>query len=182
MLQGLKFQVIPSLYDETNLNPKNCRSSSDFVIRTAVSKVEEVSFRLKQNLQGYDLLIGADTVVSENSKIYGKPKNKEDALNFLQSLNGKTHEVYTGVCIKTKKETVQFSEKTLVTFGQLPDIVIKSYVESGEVFGKAGAYGIQGKGGSLIEKIDGDYFNVVGLPLHRLCKTLLQIYLKEGYD
>lgn len=173
--------MIPSTYEE-DLDPGKCDGPSDFVLRIAANKVEEVDLRLKRNEEDYDLLIGADTVVFANEKIYGKPKDEEEALNFLRILNGKFHRVYTGVCIKSKlkKETVKFSEVTNVKFGTLPEIVLKSYVEAGEALGKAGAYGIQGKGGTLIEKIEGDYFNVVGLPLHRLSETLLRLYLEEG--
>lgn len=178
LFQGLHFDVVPSLFDE-NLNPEEFENPSKFVIEIATRKVMEVSERLKHNGQDYDIIIGADTIVYMEGKIYGKPKNKEDAVNMLKAFSGKSHNVYSGVCVssKNKTEPISFSEDTKVYFGDIPEEVIRCYVNSGEPLDKAGAYGIQSKGGTLVEKIEGDYFNVVGLPLHRLCKILLELQI-----
>ena len=136
----------------------------------------EVYERLKTDDKQVDMIIAGDTIVTLNGKVYGKPKKSEVAFEMLNELIGKTHVVYTGVVIKYKDELVQFTEAASVSFGKANVAQIQSYVDTGEPLDKAGGYGIQGKGGCLIEKIDGDYFTVVGLPLYRLsveiCKLL----------
>ena len=117
-------------------------------------------------------VIGADTVVASEGKILGKPKTREEAYEMLGSLSGKTHHVYTGVCIMNGEEKTVFAEETAVTFYELSDDEIYSYVDTGDCYDKAGAYGIQSGGCTLVKKIDGDYFNVVGLPVARLVRGL----------
>lgn len=121
-----------------------------------------------------ELVIGADTVVCLDGKILGKPKDAEDAKRTLAMLSGRIHEVHTGValvCIRAQRiET--FVETTKVKMKQLSQDEIEAYVASGEVLDKAGSYGIQGKGAIYIEGIEGDYYNVVGLPVHRLYEAL----------
>ncbi len=119
-----------------------------------------------------DIVIGADTVVATDNKILGKPKDEDDAFLMLKTLSGKEHKVYTGVTLIKGEKTKTFSVETKVYFYPLTDEEIKEYIKTGEPMDKAGAYGIQGKGCLLIEKIDGDYFNVVGLPVSRLKKEL----------
>ncbi len=115
------------------------------------------------------IIIAADTIVFKE-KVMGKPVNAEDATEMLQSLSGSLHQVYTGIAIieaGTNNKIVDF-ECTDVKFKNLNPEKIANYVDSGEVFGKAGAYAIQGKGMTLVEWIKGDYFNVVGLPVSKL--------------
>lgn len=119
-----------------------------------------------------DIVIGADTVVALGSKILGKPKNEQDAREMLRLLSGKKHSVYTGVTIMDAQYSVTFFEQTRVKFYDLSDMDIDSYLASMEYTDKAGAYGIQGKGALLVEKIDGDFYNVVGLPIGKLNKEL----------
>lgn len=146
------------------------------MIATAVNKVNEVHECLKSKSEKYDVLIGVDTVVNFNSKIYGKPKDEKEAFRVLKLFSGNCHKVYSGVCIRTPSRVVNFSECTKVYFGSISDKVIEAYVKTGDPMDKAGGYGIQVKGGSMVEKIEGDFFNVVGLPLYNLCKHLLDIY------
>ena len=120
-------------------------------------------------------VIGADTVVSAQGKILGKPADYDEAFEMLSLLSGKTHSVYTGVCIICGGERVVFSEKTDVTFYDLTDAEIDGYIKTNECFDKAGSYGIQGRGCTLVKKIDGDYFNVVGLPVARTIRELKKI-------
>lgn len=166
---------MPSRFEE-NLNPKEFATFPEFVEATAMGKCLEVAERLKSDDRPPELIIAGDTVVTLDGKVYGKPKRNEIALEMLSELIGKTHVVYTGVVLKYKDEFVQFTESTKVTFGKATREQIQSYVDTGEPLDKAGGYGIQGVGGCLIEKIDGDYFTVVGLPLYRLsteiCKLL----------
>lgn len=167
--------MIPSLYEE-DLNPKDYPNPADFVIATAVNKVDEVEQRLKKNGEKFDLIIGADTMVWMDNKIFGKPKDENEAFSILKSFSGNCHSVFSGVCIRNQLRSVTFSECTKVYFGQIPDEVLHTYVKSGDPMDKAGGYGIQVKGGSFIEKIEGDYFNVVGLPLYSLCKQIYELY------
>lgn len=131
-------------------------------------KAEEVA---AQHAPG-DLVIAADTIVWIHSAVFGKPHSEEEAYAMLSALSGNTHEVYTGVTVLQNGKCVSEYECTRVTFRKLSDRQIRSYIASGEPMDKAGAYGAQGKGALLVEKIDGDFFNVMGLPLCRLDQML----------
>ena len=123
-------------------------------------------------------IIGADTVVVCDGIMYGKPKDAEDAFNTLKTLSGKKHQVITGVALVNKRESLceRFYETTDVYFRKYGDEFINWYIETEEPFDKAGSYGIQGKGCLLVEKIHGDYDNVVGLPV----SSLFQYFMKAG--
>ena len=116
--------------------------------------------------------VSADTIVCLNNKVLGKPKSREDAFFMLRDLGGNTHSVFTGVTIIKGDKKKTFSQETKVTFYELSDEEIYEYIDSGEVYDKAGSYGIQGKGGLLVKGIEGDYFNVVDLPVARLKREL----------
>lgn len=120
------------------------------------------------------LIIASDTVVALDNRILGKPADKEDAFRMLRGLSGRSHYVYSGVCIfDTATDTKDvFFEKTEVVFSDISDDEIYDYIESGEPMDKAGAYGIQGLAGKFISSINGDYYNVVGLPLSALYKHM----------
>ena len=132
-----------------------------------LSKIKAEPFK-----NGVDTIIGADTVVSIDGKILGKPKDKADAFAMIKELSGREHSVFTGVTVICKNEEKTFSVETKVKFFDLSDDEINTYIATGEPFDKAGAYGIQGFGSLLVEKIDGDYFNVVGLPVSTLNRVL----------
>jgi septum formation protein len=128
-----------------------------------------------ESLEENALLITADTIVLLHGKILGKPLNKEDAKNMLHELSGQTHLVITGVCLTSKQKQVSFSDKTYVTFGDLTDQEIEYYVEKYNPLDKAGAYGVQEWIGYVgVEKIEGSYFNVMGLPIFKLYRELKQ--------
>ena len=118
------------------------------------------------------IIISGDTIVALGSDILGKPKDRTDAFRMLRLLSGQTHEVISGVCIRQGNRKALFNEITSVTFYPLSDKKIEQYIDCGESFDKAGAYGIQGSGALLVRKICGDYFNVVGLPVARLSREL----------
>lgn len=120
------------------------------------------------------IVIGADTIVISDGKILGKPKDEQDAQNMLASLSGKWHSVISGVTVLDTKsaKSESFYVETKVKFANLSDTEIYDYIKTNECMDKAGSYGIQGKGAKFIEKIDGDYFNVVGLPLQQLYSVL----------
>ncbi len=132
-----------------------------------LSKIKARPFR-----KSGKIVIGADTVVAIDGKILGKPKDKDDAFSMLKNLSGRQHSVFTGVTVIKNDKEITFSVQTKVKFYDLADDEIEAYISSGEPFDKAGAYGIQGSGSLLVEKIDGDYFNVVGLPISRLARVL----------
>ncbi len=162
---GYKFEIITADADET--------------LPEKISPEEAVKFlaELKGDAVKKDnggVVISADTVVAFGEKILGKPKSEEDAKRMLKMLSGKIHSVYTGVCVQDEEKKITFAEKTDVKFYGLSEKEIDDYVLTGEPMDKAGAYGIQGKGAVLVEKIDGDYLNVVGLPLARLSRILKQ--------
>ena len=123
-----------------------------------------------------EIVISADTVVVIDGKIIGKPKDKEDAFNIIKSLSGRTHEVYTGFTVCGKGKTKTDFEVTKVHFKQLCDDDIRRYVATGEPMDKAGAYGIQQKGNLFVEYIHGDYYNVVGFPISKICVTIKELF------
>ncbi len=169
-LFNIKFKAISVDLDE-KIKPKE--KPVDAVKRIASEKLEAAAIELKKGL-----IITADTVVVIDNKIIGKPKDKADAKKILKKLSGNTHEVFTGFALynsKTGKKIVDY-ERTKVTFRKLKDAEIDEYIKSGSPMDKAGAYGIQDDFGAVfIEKINGCYYNVVGLPLSKLYKRLMEI-------
>ncbi|MBE6784377.1 MAG: septum formation inhibitor Maf [Ruminococcaceae bacterium] len=158
------FEVITADVDETvdeNETPENT------VMMLSQKKAMAVS-----SLHKGRKVIGADTIVVCDGKILGKPVSRENAEEMLKMLSGRAHQVLTGVTITDGEKRETFFVSSDVTFFELTDEEIASYVESGEPDDKAGAYGIQGKGSLLVEKINGDYFNIVGLPVSMLNKKL----------
>ena len=119
-----------------------------------------------------DIVIGADTIVVLDNEILGKPKNKADAENMLRALSGKSHYVYTGVSIISKDKRINFYDKTEVKFANLTDDDIEFYISTSEPYDKAGSYAVQGIGCRFIEKINGDFYTVMGLPSYKLIKAL----------
>lgn len=121
------------------------------------------------------IVIGADTMVGTDEKLLGKPSNKEEAFKMLEGLSGQWHRVITGVAIVHLEKNLQYTfyEETKVKMSHLTASEIKAYIETGEPLDKAGSYAIQGIGARYIEGIEGDYFNVVGLPVHRLYQELI---------
>lgn len=160
---GLKFtvQVLPTVELEIG-------DPLDVARTNALAKAEAVS---KQNPKA--LVLGADTIVTLDGRILGKPKDAEDAFEMLSFLSGREHEVTTVVALVLYgQETHLFSETTKVRFRQLTDDEIMGYIATGEPFDKADGYGIQGFGGVLVQSIKGCYYNVVGLPLPKLVDRL----------
>lgn len=119
-----------------------------------------------------DVVIGADTVVILDDQVLGKPKDEDDAFHMLRALSGKAHTVITGCAIIQNGRMTTFADHTRVEFYPLSDREILDYIATGEPFDKAGAYGIQGKGSVLVKCIEGDFFNVMGLPVARLKREM----------
>lgn len=170
---GLSFKVVPSMVEE-----KITKKEPDGVVEElSYQKAVDVCGRLAAEGKEDFIVIGADTVVSAWGKILGKPADKEDAARMLKDLQGGSHQVYTGVTIAWKYKDMPpmyttFSECTDVTMYSMTDEEIRRYVDSGEPMDKAGAYAIQGLCAAYIQGICGDYNNVVGLPVGRLCQEL----------
>lgn len=168
---GVEFEIIPAVGEEviTDCRPQQA------VLGLSAQKAAEVAAKV----QGDAIVLGADTVVAFGGRILGKPKDEADAKQMLSMLSGNTHSVYTGVSIVVKQSgesrPYSFYEETEVTMYPLTEEQIISYIRSGEPMDKAGAYGIQGKGAVFIEKIQGDYNNVVGLPIARVFRTLEEV-------
>ena len=121
-----------------------------------------------------ETILGADTIVVLDGKILGKPKDREDAFNMLRSLSGRVHSVFTGVCAVGNGISLTFAEETKVEFYSLTDDEINEYLDTDEPYDKAGAYGIQGIASKFIRGIEGDYFNVVGLPISSVYKKIIK--------
>ena len=163
---GWPYEAIVAGIDET---VKPSETPAAYVQRLAREKAEAVAARLHSGL-----VLGADTTVVIEDEILGQPEDDDDARRMLQLLNGKWHEVLTGVAaIRIGGETHVDYETTRVRFAEMTEREIDWYVTTGEARGKAGAYGIQGAAGLFIEEIEGDYFNIVGLPI-RLVYELVQ--------
>lgn len=161
---GAQFEVICGSADEADV-PKEL--SPDLYVRElAVLKANSVAGLTDKPA----LIIGADTVVVSKGKILGKPSDEQHAVQMLRELSGETHSVYTGIAVAdtTDMKIASVYERTLVTFRELSDAEIIEYVRKYRPFDKAGAYGIQEYAGVFVSRIDGDYCNVVGLPLCRL--------------
>jgi septum formation protein len=165
---GIEFSVIPSSFDENSVK----LSSPDIYVRQlAESKAGDISEQYPDSW-----VIGADTIVLIDGSILGKPGSSTEARTMLKSLSGKTHQVLTGYCICCHKIGRLFSEavKTEVRFKKLTEKEIDWYINSGEPFDKAGAYGIQGIGMFLVRRINGSYTNVVGLPVCEIVEYLIK--------
>lgn len=161
------FDVMPADVDETLPDSVPADESAEFL---AVKKALHVAASATDSI-----VIGSDTVVIVDGEILGKPADEADAERMLKKLSGKIHKVVTGVCLACGKRTFSFSQATDVKFYTLTDEEIRDYIATGDPMDKAGAYGIQSEGCVLIEKIDGDFFAVMGLPVARL-KRVLKIF------
>ncbi len=170
-----KLEVIPSSFAE-DIPKDSVKNPSQYAKETALAKGLEVLSRLGDDDA---LIISADTVVvSPSGTILEKPADAKSATEMLSSLSGNDHHVITGVALlSNSRGNVTFEETTRVSFSCLSQDDIAAYVASGEPFDKAGGYGIQTAAGSFVCRIDGDYWNVVGLPQNRLCREL-QAYLR----
>lgn len=161
---GLPFRVLVSDADET---VDSSLSPADQVALISRRKAEAVAVQCPGAL-----VIAADTIVALEDRVMGKPHSKEEAVEMLSTLQGKTHQVYTGLTLQRDERTQTHVECTAVTFRPMSGAEIEAYVATGEPMDKAGAYGIQGLGGMFVEGIRGDYFNVMGLPICRLGTAL----------
>lgn len=164
---GLEFSVVPAKGEE--IAPEGA-GPAETVMALSKAKAEEVAKSRPESL-----VIAADTVVWAEGRILGKPKDGAEARAMLHMLSDNTHEVYTGVTLMLGDKTAVGAECTKVFFRRLTDEEIDRYVSTGEPMDKAGAYGIQGRAALMVRRLEGDYFNVMGLPLCRLGQMLEEI-------
>lgn len=175
---GFDFEVVAASVDETRL-PREAASA--YVRRVAKLKARAAMSRLRVNARkDFSAIMAADTVVAIQGRVLGKPRSEDDARKMLRRLSGKWHEVFTGlaVFVRRSQQMIVAVEKTRVEFAKLSASEIDDYIRTKEPFDKAGAYAIQGRGGKFIPRIDGCYFNVMGLPLARVYTILRELNLK----
>ena len=164
-LAGYAHEVIVSDADESL---EDGISASDAVREISMRKAAAVA----AVTEGDRVIVAADTVVENDGEIYGKPKDAEDARRMLGKMSGGRHLVHTGITVTDGKKSVSETVTTEVFMRELSHCEIEGYIASGAPFDKAGAYGIQGAAGAFVEKLVGDYFNVMGLPICRLSEIL----------
>lgn len=181
---GIKFEIVVSDAEEHYESTRPDEIVRELALMKAEQVAEEVKRREKEGV-GEDyllrsetgearlrnlLILGADTVVVRDGEILGKPSGAEEAFEMLKSLQGRAHQVYTGVAVldfdgNAERHTVSHAEETKVFVHAMTDEDIRSYIAAGESLDKAGAYGVQGRFAAYIDRIEGDYYNVVGLPV-----------------
>ena len=168
---GFNFKIITSDIEEIS----DKKIITEKVLDIAEKKLEQIA---KDNKN--EFILAADTVVELNGMIFGKPKNREEAFSFLKVLSVNTHRVITAYVFKNISKNILIKEVVTseVKFLELDDEIINWYLDTGEPFDKAGAYGIQGKGRALVEKINGDYFSIMGFPISNFLENLRKIGYK----
>lgn len=174
---GAEFEVRVSDKEEVY----HSTAPEEIVKELALMKAENVASELSDEESLADtVVIGADTVVVLDERILGKPKDEEDAAQMLRKLQGRSHEVYTGVAVLAynsagHRQTVNHAVETKVFVNEMTEEEIRAYIATGEPMDKAGGYGIQGRFAPFIDRIEGDYYNVVGLPVSYVYRTLRQL-------
>ena len=163
---GIPFVVRPADVDET---PRSDEQPQDYVVRVALEKALAVAG------DPDEIILGADTTVVIGGRMLGKPRDAADAVDMLEALSGRRHEVLTGFCLKTGARLIQDCSATSVWFAALSRQEIEDYVAGGEPMDKAGAYGIQGVASRYVERIEGCYFNVMGLPVSLVYRRLREL-------
>ena len=169
---GCRFSVVISDADEDQI-PKDLEPGT-YVRELSLLKATQAAKHVDKNT----LVIGADTVVESEGRILGKPKDKNEAFEMLKAMSGNTHYVYTGITVVDTNDmhAVSQYEKTAVTMREISDREINYYINNFKVLDKAGAYGIQEYASVFVSRIEGDYFNIVGLPLCRLSQMISKEY------
>ena len=168
---GFNFKVITSNIEETS----DKKIITERILDIAEKKLEQIAEDNKN-----EFILAADTVVELNGKIFGKPKNREEAFSFLKTLSGQIHRVITAYVFKNISKNILIKEIVVseVKFFDLDDETINWYLDTGEPFDKAGAYGIQGYGRILVEKINGDFYSIMGFPISNFLENLRKIGYK----
>jgi septum formation protein len=164
-LVGIPHEVKPADVDERYLAGESPRAHAERLAREKARAMHESDA----------VVIGSDTIVVVDGDVLGKPSDAADAATMLRRLSGRTHSVFTAVAVAWHERLESAVEEVEVTFHPLTDVAIAAYIRTGEPMDKAGAYGIQGYGATLVARVNGDYFAVMGLPLQRLVRLLEQV-------
>jgi septum formation protein len=172
-LVGIGHEVRPADIDETYLAGEKPAPHAERLARGKCAVIAE--------REPDALVIGSDTIVVVDGDVLGKPKDEGDAAHMLRRLSGRTHIVVTAVAVAWKGETRSAVEEVNVTFHSLSDDDIAAYIATREPMDKAGAYGIQGFGATIVERVDGDYFAVMGLPLQLLVRVLRELGIRYAF-
>lgn len=169
-------ELLKRITEDFTVNPVDADETLPAGIPVEIAAVYLADVKAKAAAEQFpeDIVIGCDTIVVLEDEIMGKPADRAQAKQMLQKLSGQTHKVMTGTALYCGKKSTVFTSETLVTFYELTDAEIERYLDTGEPFDKAGAYGIQGYGCLLVRSIEGDYNNVVGLPVAALARSLAQ--------
>jgi septum formation protein len=170
-LVGIEHEVRPANIDETYLHGELPRPHA---LRLARGKANAIA-------TPDAVTIGSDTIVVVDGDVLGKPADEAEAAQMLRRLSGRSHTVITAVAVSWRGRMVDDAEEVGVTFRALTDDEIRAYIATGEPMDKAGAYGIQGFGATIVERVDGDYFAVMGLPLNRLARLLQSLGLEYAF-
>lgn len=165
MLGIRNMKIIPARGEE---KPPEGAGPEELVTALATAKAEEVAAFCEEE----DVVVAADTIVWVDERVFGKPHSAEEAHAMLRTLSGRTHQVFTGVCVRKGESLLSHCETSTVRFRPLADEEIDAYIATGEPMDKAGAYGAQGLGALFVQGIEGDFFNVMGLPLCALGQML----------
>ena len=170
-LVGIAHDVQPANIDESYREGESPREHAERLAREKASAVHA----------GDAVTIGSDTIVVIDGDVLGKPRDRAEAARMLRRLSGRSHTVMTGVAVRWRGTIVSGLEEVGVTFRSLDDDEIERYIDTGEPMDKAGAYGIQGYGATIVDRVDGDYFAVMGLALNRLVQLLRQLGLRYSF-
>ena len=171
---GIDFEVITSDADESSNITDPCRLVEELSLRKGLA-VRDALIAAGRDLSD-TVIISSDTVVAIDGEILGKPHDEEDARRMLRLYSGRSHEVVSGICLIGEDRQAVSHEVTTVTFDEMDEEAVCSYVRAAQPYDKAGAYAIQGLASAYITGIEGDYFNVVGLPVHRMCCLYHEIF------
>ncbi|MEO5510671.1 MAG: Maf family protein [Longimicrobiales bacterium] len=166
---GLEFAVSPADVDETYAPGEEAGAHAERLAREKAAKIAV--------LRDSAIVVGSDTVVVIDGDVLGKPRNKDEAVAMLMRLQGRSHEVATGVAVSAGGETHSSVVRVTVTFRAFDEAIARAYVETGEPMDKAGAYGIQGFGATIVDRIDGDFFAVMGFPI----VAFIQLLERHGW-
>jgi septum formation protein len=170
-LVGIAHDVRPANIDESYLDGETPKTHAERLAREKAGAIDAPD----------SVVIGSDTIVVVDGDVLGKPRDRDHATQMLRRLSGRSHVVMTGVAVRWRGQTVSGLEEVSVTFRSLTDREIECYIATGEPMDKAGAYGIQGYGATIVERVDGDYFAVMGLALNRLAGLLRSLGLRYEF-
>jgi septum formation protein len=170
-LIGIEHEVVPANIDESYMAGETPRQHAERLAREKAAAIDAPAA----------VIVGSDTIVVVDGDVLGKPRDRAHAADMLRRLSGRSHVVMTGVAARWSGRTVSGLEEVRVTFRTLSDAEIERYIDTGEPMDKAGAYGIQGYGATIVERVDGDYFAVMGLPVNRLVGLFRSLGLRYAF-